>query len=830
VTEHLSDIHQATFRLLSRRLLPIEEAAFIVVVYHEDGNRTVTATLPRLRLNFSLRQDQHMHCDTFPNMIIDIQQSCGTLVGLCNKLVLKAEYDENGSMRVSRSILVPHGIVTARKQGQHMSVTIGTAGSSSVAYSKYDVDEDLCRLSGESDMISRLFKIYLHAVTSHCLPDQLTRRMGVEQALAELSSASVHSFMQLGDMEVGLIRSIGSLTPVREFYPKHRRSMQTVHWNDAPALVQHSAFALLTGKILEHTSMLIRLGLDSSSKVETVKEELQRDEHLTSRAAARSQIHYSAGFAGGIYTKTTHDAVEDNIYTSQSASSVSSPDLEVVATKVHMLQEKRDGVSFSLVHHVLNAHSSIQGPGPSLALGYSPAWFKIDLASLWLTMYKLSQRTTLLGVAGHHRLTFALATMSWSSPNLRNVVSVLSAIAYNQSLQMVNPPPWTSYDLTRGFEPKTSEITRLIAQHQRNTNSTPAAHIAQDPDESPAQFDCRKQLYHQTMISRKSQEIAIHLLRQTSTSLTLPSTMDVGAWFQSGPLLLSMQNYFQTCEHNSELRAHITTVERTLQGAAYQISLSVQPLRMLCLESHEPLNLLYAQRGRRVADLRSLLRNVQCMPPLAPYPAVSLTVSKYLEGAHDQQHAPPPNTLRLHALIEECRTDEMDSIRRLYGEELRQSMIALEQMGESNSATIGSGTIIHRQELVTYLQTVSLRYKALWVKLLLWLRSQCRISDDATIHEVVTLAGLGPCVSLLTVLPSLAFSQRAHFSDRCRTVVLHLCRTFVLYQQLERMRKLAVLGHDIDLGKEWSNWRQSFTDESPDDLLLQVCDYAYHQD
>ena len=57
------------------------------------------------------------------------------------------------------------------------------------------------------------FLCLLHAITSHCLPDQLTGLTGTEQALAILDSAAVKSFDQLSEANMELLASIADLTP-----------------------------------------------------------------------------------------------------------------------------------------------------------------------------------------------------------------------------------------------------------------------------------------------------------------------------------------------------------------------------------------------------------------------------------------------------------------------------------------------------------------------------------------------------------------------------------------------------------------------------------------
>jgi hypothetical protein len=133
----------------------------------------------------------------------------------------------------------------------HVRVHIDTHTMRQVIWHKYEIDSDLGLLVGNVNLTSRLYRIYLHALCSHPLPDPLTSQTGTDHALQELGAAGCFSFQRLTKTDVELLRLIGSITPCRQYYPKHLRVMQTTEWSpNLPALSQHGGFEPAVRSIL----------------------------------------------------------------------------------------------------------------------------------------------------------------------------------------------------------------------------------------------------------------------------------------------------------------------------------------------------------------------------------------------------------------------------------------------------------------------------------------------------------------------------------------------------------------------------------------------------
>jgi hypothetical protein len=83
----------------------------------------------------------------------------------------------------------------------------------------YNLDEVLGRITNSRDLKSKLLMSYLHALTSSCLPDPVTKVTSTKAALQILQSAAVQSFSLLTCRNVKLLEQIAAFSTRRVFYP-----------------------------------------------------------------------------------------------------------------------------------------------------------------------------------------------------------------------------------------------------------------------------------------------------------------------------------------------------------------------------------------------------------------------------------------------------------------------------------------------------------------------------------------------------------------------------------------------------------------------------------
>lgn len=181
-SRRLVDPESSTSEAIYLWLKPLEAPTNINIYYNSETKET-EIHLPRLNLDFILRKTG-LESKQFRGMVVDSNQYTGTLHGLQHKLVLK------DMQRPSRVVIIPHGTVSYRPEKNHVRVSISTGPNDKISYHQFVIDKDLRLLIDNGNLRSRLFKLYLHTLTSHCLPDSLISRTGTEEALHGLRLAS----------------------------------------------------------------------------------------------------------------------------------------------------------------------------------------------------------------------------------------------------------------------------------------------------------------------------------------------------------------------------------------------------------------------------------------------------------------------------------------------------------------------------------------------------------------------------------------------------------------------------------------------------------------
>ena len=147
---------------------------------------------------------------------------------------------------------------------------------------------------------------YRHSLTSSCLPDPLTHLTRTEKALEILDSAAVRSFDQLAQNNFDTLTEISILTPVRRYYPTHKKGMQTVEWCSMISfLSQHTRFYMAVEAIFnkaKQTSMFYPGSAVSIPDLPNIASE------LLDRNCIRSSTFRILGFGAEDHTDH-HDVV-----------------------------------------------------------------------------------------------------------------------------------------------------------------------------------------------------------------------------------------------------------------------------------------------------------------------------------------------------------------------------------------------------------------------------------------------------------------------------------------------------------------------------------------
>ncbi|TDL21943.1 hypothetical protein BD410DRAFT_828691 [Rickenella mellea] len=174
----LIDLRSRTFTMFAKCVKPLERRQFVHVEMDGTSN-TLSLNLPRFKLSFFVNAANLIESKNFRGMVIDSDQSVGSLIGLSNQLVLRPRNEDLLMLPRSRRIIIPQGDICFKKNAHHSHVEIVTNEDRHLTFYEYKIDTELGYLAGSVHLTNRLHLLYLNALTSHCLPDPLTGRTGI---------------------------------------------------------------------------------------------------------------------------------------------------------------------------------------------------------------------------------------------------------------------------------------------------------------------------------------------------------------------------------------------------------------------------------------------------------------------------------------------------------------------------------------------------------------------------------------------------------------------------------------------------------------------------
>lgn len=797
----LVDIRSPTATMIASVLAPLEFEEFIDVRY-KLKSQVVTAHLPRLKLHFEIDHKGKLACKQFPGMTIDDNQRIDTFVGLENLLVVRHAQ--------TRSVIVPHGKVLFRRHDSHTKVEIETKQLETVKYHIYGVNTILGTLVGNGSLTSHLYKIYLHAVTSHCHPDPLTRRTGTEEALAGLRAAATMSFqtVETGGFEAELFKLIAALTPERVYYPIHLKRMQRVRWLPGLSpIAQHDEFCRGVKEVAAYVGLL--------NIFEDVKGSIVwragGDEGLAKRATMRHAIFRTEQFGG-----SNIDRNEDRVYASRDTvnGSVSEARVAYVVQLVASGQ-RRLNVHSGLLG-VLEKFGDLRGvvefldidgePMGLPVLGYSREWLDPDLADVWVALYDsmrcASQNTEI------YDWMFLLSTMAYSGKIDLKLIETLLAFATDEVFADIDPPDHPSFNLNHGYEPGAEILTNIIGTFSVDFGDSVESEIDAMPLETELETHQRRFEVFSENKAKQSTAMVNELLRKWPC--TEPQIDDAGDYplYDVPEVLETLTPWFASWTRNAEFRDHISEVQEVLD----RINTARRPVFQVY--RFKPCQ--YAQSTRqhtiRFSDL--LTRSPPSLPPLPR----SLQGNPMLLSTL----VPPPEKKddSLGSLLVDFRGKRhIKPFRKIYTELLEQSIVAF-QTEIAPSYNVEVAGLFDRlkyleSECKKYMEAV---FRAISIKL-------GPVGSDGAF--MTFKAGLWPRLSPLLLLQQLATNGAVSLSPEWKASLVAYGIAITKVQRVQRLLHLSPRSADgsrEDFLKELENtghmnWDPS---EQPDWLLIEI--------
>jgi len=448
--ERLIDVRSSTSEMITKVLQPLEYSHYIDIRYSKSGH--VTAHLPRLKLDFFIEKGK-LHCRQFSGMVVDEDQHIGTLVGLDNRLVTR-----QGALR---SVIIPHGKISVQRCQTHVNVDIDTRKLQRVKYHTYTIDPILGRLVGNGSLLSHLYKCYLHAVTSYCIPDGLTGRTGTEEAIFGLRAAATWSFQTLDTRgaEAELFKLIADLTPKRVYYPQHMKFMQQVKWNDdLSPIAQHDEFHTIVDAVSTHASRFHIFHEDLPESSARYYQTTSGPE-LLERAAIRNASYRTEEFGGSLAT-----SAEDVVYVARDAKNKSTGESQVC--HIAGIVETRPVKLFicSNLQEIFEGWRFLKG-GTSeeqLAVGYDARWLKENVSEIWCSLYQALTRNP--PQYNKYQLMFLLSTFAYNGTFNTEAIGTLLAIAAIPQFRDIKLPNYIEYNLDEGSAPEKDGLIRAVKE------------------------------------------------------------------------------------------------------------------------------------------------------------------------------------------------------------------------------------------------------------------------------------------------------------------------------------------------------------------------------
>ena len=552
----LIDLHKPTAKAVSETLSPLEDAVHIHITFTCEAE-LLEVHLPRLKLDFFLRKGAtQLESKQFRGMIVDTNQSFGTLAGLVNKLVLRGSDDS------ARTVIIPHGKVSFRPEGCHVSVLIERS-TQHLSYHLYQIDDRIGRLVDDGSLQSKLFLCYLHAITAHCLTDELTGRTGTEEALYSLGSPSVRSFLRLEQIEIDILLLLAQLTPRREYYPQDLRVMQTVKWKKLSPLSQHSSFSKLAQSIFEQADMY---GLFHENSLQLPNADICGNRQLLERAAIRNASYHVHGFGA-----EDHTTKRDVVYVARDYT-VDSQQESLVHRTASLVE--RWSVDLKCCSNLLLVirfwGQTLDGcrEYDAFSLGYDMNWLDpLDkfLPAGWCTLQSALSHIEV--DRDKYRVMMFLSTLSYSQHANQELIETLLAFATVPKLRGMNPPDFMSFDLEDGFAPNRSILVGVTGACTREFYLCPEYDLPPRAYETPANLASRRKDEYEEAVEERVSIFIDGLLSQWPTAnICDPSGNDLDIYISVREATNKARVHFCSWFRNAKFQEYIAQAQSILDS------------------------------------------------------------------------------------------------------------------------------------------------------------------------------------------------------------------------------------------------------------------------
>ncbi|KAG8950798.1 hypothetical protein FRC03_012736, partial [Tulasnella sp. 419] len=807
----LIDPRSPTMSMISTNLRPLEDPENLLVTYSGSSGQ-LAVSLPRFGLDFFLNpQESCLESISIPGMIVDTDQSSNTMIGLKSQLILRSKDSLEPCLR---QIIIPYTSApqfTISSLQHHNAITLIIGDQPAVRYFMYTINSTLGRLDGDGTMLSKLYQIYLHALTSHCLPDPLTGRTGTEEALEGLRSARMMSFQRLGEDERRMLQQISELTPTRIFYPSHLKVMETVGWSKQAIcpLAQHHGFYVLAKSIWQYAETLSGL----THSWDGAQMDLTRtSDHLLHRAARHSNIFYRQHIGFPVHL---HSDSCDTLYHSRGRYIYTMCADEGVVFNVAAMVSNWDSKlpTHDQLFDALAQYGTISGVAREFSLEYGREWLEGSVAKMFLSACNACRAAT--KAIHRYQIAFSLSACAYASADIRPFVATIFAFAVIPELRALPPPQWLTFELSAGLEPNDDSILGIIVASTKQT------------DRRSKNSGKRQEKRMKVLMNNQQEEIGVlmDILKVQWPRTKAPSIPNSREWvFDIPELEKQAASLYKNCLFNQDLYAYIDQVQQVLNKARQSY-----PNRATTLYTPALLDI----RTRTAFNYPSFRQLVfQRGAPDVPSPPTPLR-SSFESTKGVKRH----NTDRLKDLLEVFRTSNFLShqsakpaaIQEQYADDLEASLQSLETEVEITSLDDASS----RSQMLDvvrwrcYQRQCEQHLHAVY-GLVQGSLSPCTESD-----QDLLISGLWPCLTTQSLLQALSFGSDVVLTNPWRKALNSFAQALLAFQHASRLTKYL---HEKSFEEFRSEVENGVMEEDHDDesssvqLLIQIdCNFTARQ-
>jgi hypothetical protein len=817
-TSTLVDPHSPLFQRIARTFEHFEDRRHLTAFQPGQGGK-LTVELRRLELSFSVNGNNLFQSHQLRSEI-DPNQDAGTWYGLNSKLVLRevvrlhdpvTDYMSSVPQR-QRSILVPMGEIRYIRHGQHISLFVKNDGN----YAKFAINDVLGRLDCPAEPRLLYLKAMYHAYTAFVLPDPLTGRTGTEEALHCLKSGYCQPWSPVTAGPYHGLQLIARLTPRREYYPKDMKVMQTTFWDPhLTAVIQHDGYWAIVDGILDKSK---QLSLFSLQKIQLPPLEPVGEAYLILRSRLRRES----------YQRQNSDSdglqpAEDEPYAARDRLRVSQRQTNVVEC-ANIIREWPSALPTTRdLAGVLQSWPNIGGYNGCFRKVLLTDLLDVQWATDWGPLVNLCRESSSKDA---YRMMFFFAIISFRHDVVMDVLRTLIGFTVLQDLKVLSPPKWPAYSQFRKNQvPRIDYLLQLmkscLVPYEGDVRSTFVFNL--NPKQR-RKFESAE-LAHEKQQETDSKRLAEFLLKQwpcpeptiEGLPTSRPLLVDVGKALKV--IRPEWLRLFQNLEHS----AYISQVQCVLDCHHANARHPEDP-PVLALGKQEIIQ-CHARDGTFPTLQKLLSKAIEVKPRNLTLPRASKELQQIVSKAMPNPNVDNGRTQKLGPALS-ARIQELESIigivansksavRRQYGEDLFQSLKALQQFRSAsqeqhpnpvNAARLSADISQARLDIQNQLD-----------------RLQKVLEEGGSAHWL-RQGGLWPSITPVTLLENLRSTSNCEFGYGIKDILLSYAQSITALQRLLRMEDALQKGNMQRLMEEQenlghSNWKPL---DCPDWLLLEI--------